>query len=72
MNSHMVNSQAGGLRVAAVVFALVCLMQLVRLLTGFEVNVAGHEVPLWPNAIAFLIAGGLSVWLWALSNRHTA
>ena len=72
MNIRTADSQSVGLRVASAVFALVCLLQLVRLLTGFEVQVAGHEVPLWPNAIAFLIAGGLSVWLWALSNRHTA
>ena len=71
MNAPMVNSQTVGLRVAGLVFALVCLLQLFRLLTGFEVFVAGHEVPLWPNAIAFVIAGGLSYWMWLLSYRGT-
>ena len=71
MNAHMVNSQTGGLRVASLVFALVSLMQLLRMLTGVEVFVAGHEVPLWPNAIAFLVAGGLSYWMWLLSSRGT-
>jgi hypothetical protein len=68
---HLVNSQTVGLRVASLVFALVCLMQLLRLLTGVEVFVAGHAVPLWPNAIAFLVAGGLSYWMWQLSYRGT-
>lgn len=71
MNAQMVNSQTVGLRVAGVIFALVCLVQLLRLMTGVEVLVAGHEVPLWPNAIAFLVAGGLSYWMWLLSYRGT-
>jgi len=72
MNIRTADSQSFGLRVASVIFGLVCLLQLARLLTGVEVQVAGHEMPLWPNAIAFLIAAGLSVWMWALSYRHTA
>ena len=63
-------SEIAGLRTAAVVFGLVCLVQLIRLVTGFEVMVAGHIVPLWPNAIAFLIAGGLSGWMWMLASHH--
>jgi hypothetical protein len=71
MNGQMVHSQTLGLRVAAGVFGLVCLLQLIRLLTGFDLQVAGHLVPLWPNAIAFLVAGGLSYWMWTLSYRGT-
>jgi hypothetical protein len=71
MYMQTVNSQTIGLKVASVIFGLVCLMQLLRLLTGVEVFVAGHEVPLWPNAIAFLVAGGLSYWMWLLSSRGT-
>jgi hypothetical protein len=63
-------SEIVGLRTAAVVFGLVCLVQLIRLLTGFEVMVAGHAMPLWPNAIAILIAGGLSGWMWMLASHH--
>ena len=62
------NSQVVGLRVAAVIFGLVCLAQLTRLVTGAEVLVAGYAVPLWPNAVAAVIAGGLSVWMWKLSR----
>lgn len=62
------NSQTVGLRVAAVIFGLVCLVQLLRLLTRVEVLVAGHTVPLWPNAVALVVAGGLSFWMWKLSR----
>jgi hypothetical protein len=56
-----------GLRVAGTVFGLGCLGQLLRLVARIEVLVAGHQVPLWPSAIAVVIAGGMSVWLWRLS-----
>jgi hypothetical protein len=62
------NSRTVGLRVAGVVFALVCIAQLARLLTGVEVLVAGYSVPLWPNGIAAVVAGGLSYWMWKLSG----
>ena len=57
-----------GLRVAAAVFGLVFLAQLLRLVTQAEVLVAGHRVPLWGSAVAVIIAGVLSFWLWKLSN----
>ena len=65
------NSQTVGLRVAGIIFGLVAVAQLLRLVTQVEVLVAGHAVPLWPNAVALVIAGGLSVWLWRLSYRGT-
>jgi hypothetical protein len=39
----------------------------VRLVTRVEVLVAGHPMPLWPNALAAVILGGLSLWMWKLS-----
>ncbi|HEY2250580.1 MAG TPA: hypothetical protein VGH74_05950 [Planctomycetaceae bacterium] len=61
--------QIMGLRVASVVFALVCLAQLLRLALQPEVQVAGYTVPLWPSAVAVIISGGLSCWMWTLSRR---
>jgi len=63
------NSRTVGLRVAGVIFALVCLVQLLRLVTRVDVLVAGYVVPLWPNAIAAIVAGGLSFWMWRLAAR---
>jgi hypothetical protein len=62
------NSQTVGLRVASVIFAIVCVAQLLRLVTRVEVLVAGHAVPLWPSAVAALVAAGLSFWMWKLSS----
>ena len=65
------SSQILGLRVAGTVFGLMCLAQLLRLVTRAEVLVAGHQMPLWPSALAVVIAGGLSLWLWKLSRTTT-
>ena len=62
------NSRTVGLRVAAAIFALVGLVQLARLVTRVDVEVAGRAVPLWPNAVALVVAAGLSVWLFKLSR----
>jgi hypothetical protein len=62
------NSQILGLRVASIIFGLISLAQLMRLVIHPEVIVAGHEMPLWPSVLAFVIFGGLSIWLWNLSR----
>jgi hypothetical protein len=63
------NSQITGLRVASVVFGLIALAQFVRLVVRPEVLVAGHPLPLWPSVLAFIVLGGLSLWLWTLARR---
>jgi hypothetical protein len=66
------NSQVVGLRVASVVFGLVSLAQLGRLVTRVDVQVAGNVFPLWPSAVAFVVAGGLCLWMWKLSRSAHA
>jgi hypothetical protein len=66
----MMNSRTTGLLVAGAIFGLVSLLQLVRLLTGVDVVVAGHTIPLWPNAIAFVVAATLSFWMLRLSRSE--
>ena len=65
-------SQIFGLRVASTIFGLVCLGQLLRLATRAEVVVSGNQLPLWLSALAVVIAGGLSFWLWKLSRAATS
>ena len=62
------NSQILGLRVASIIFGLMNLAQLLRLVIQPEVVVAGHQIPLWPSMLAFVLFGGLSIWLWKLSR----
>lgn len=61
-------SQILGLKIAGFVFGLLCLAQFLRLVLRPEVLVAGHQVPLWPSALACAILGALSVWMWKLSR----
>jgi hypothetical protein len=65
------NPQILGLRVASIIFALMSLAQLVRLVIQPEILVAGYHMPLWPSALALLILGGLSIWMWALARTPT-
>lgn len=50
--------------IAAVVFVLVALAQLLRLVLGWPVVVNGVNIPLWASAIACLVAAGLAVMIW--------
>ena len=58
-----------GLRVASVVFGLMCLAQMLRLIIRPDVQVAGHDVPLWPSGLAMVVLAGLCVWMWSLARR---
>jgi hypothetical protein len=65
------NSIAIGLRTAATIFGIVCIVQLIRLFSRADVIIAGHNIPLWPSVFAALATGGLCIWLWRLGGPHT-
>jgi hypothetical protein len=46
---------------AVAVFALVALIQLVRVVLGWDVSIAGVAIPAWASVIAFLVAAMLAV-----------
>ena len=50
--------------IAVAVFALVAVVHLVRLFTGWEVIVNGYVVPEWASLAGVIVAGGLAVLLW--------
>ena len=50
--------------VTSAFLVLVSLLHVARVLLGFDVVVEGHAVPAWVSVPAFLITGGLAVWLW--------
>lgn len=65
------NAQIIGLRVAGTIFGIVSLAHVWRLVTHAEVLIAGYSIPNGVSVIAFLVAGGLSVWMWKLSASKT-
>jgi hypothetical protein len=48
---------------AAFVFALVAVLQLVRFVMEWEITVNGMMVPVWASGVAFVVAAGLAVML---------
>lgn len=47
---------------AAVIFTIVALLQVTRVLAGWEITIGTTAVPMWPSWIAALVAGVLA-WL---------
>jgi len=52
------------LLVAAILFWLIALAQLLRVLLRVRVTAGSHDIPLWPSAVAFIVLGVLGIWLW--------
>ena len=50
--------------IAVVVFTLVALLQLLRVVLGWDVTVNGISIPIWASAIAVAVAAGLAAMLW--------
>lgn len=50
--------------IATLVFSLVAILQLIRLILGWEVSVNGLLIPLWASGMAFVVAAGLAIMLW--------
>ena len=49
--------------VAVVVFALVALLQLLRVVLGWEITVNGVLIPLWASVVACVVAAILAFML---------
>jgi hypothetical protein len=50
--------------VAAIVFWLVAIAQLLRVLLRVRVTAGSHDIPLWLSAVAFVVLGAFGMWLW--------
>lgn len=53
---------------AVFVLSVVALVQLLRILLGWEVVVQGHAIPVWASGVAFVIAGVLAATVWRESK----
>ncbi len=49
---------------AAIVFAIIALVQLTRAVFGWEVMINAYALPLWLSWVAFIVAAGLSCFGW--------
>jgi hypothetical protein len=47
-------------RLAAVIFAIIAVLQLFRALAGWDITVNGAAVPLWASWLAAVVAGLLA------------
>jgi hypothetical protein len=47
-------------RVAAIIFSVVAILQLVRALSGWELTLNGAAIPLWASWLAAVVAGALA------------
>ena len=54
---------------ACLLLAFIALMQLTRVLLGWDIIVNGHAVPPWASVAAAVLTGGLSLLAWRESRR---
>lgn len=66
------NSPSTGLRLAALIFAVVSLLHALRLVTQADLVIATTVVPMWLSGLAVALSGLLSFWLWTLSRLSTS
>ena len=62
------NSRVTGLRVAGIIFGIVCLAHIWRLVTHSAVLIAGTPIPSWPSVLGAVVAGALSIWMFRLAS----
>lgn len=62
-------SKDSALFVAGVIFAIVALIHLLRLFYPFALIIGTFAVPVWFNAVAFVIAGFLSALMFRASRK---
>lgn len=55
--------------IAAGLLSVVALVQLLRLVQGWEVTIGGVSIPTWASAVAVVVAGGLAAMLWIEMRR---
>lgn len=70
MENMTMNSQATGLRVAAIIFAIFAIGHALRLFKQAKVLVATHQIPMAVSWVALIIAAALSIWMWRLASRN--
>ena len=47
-------------RIAAIIFAIVAILQFMRAGSGWEISLNGAAIPLWASWVAYVVAGALA------------
>jgi hypothetical protein len=55
-------------RLAAAIFAVIALLQLMRALTGWPITVGNTAMPVWPSWVACVVSTGLA-WVGFTASR---
>ena len=51
-------------RLAILLLALIAIIQLTRVILGWQVLVGSTAIPIWASLIASVVAGGLALMVW--------
>jgi hypothetical protein len=54
---------------AAIIFAVIAFVHLLRLIYGWAVTIVGADVPTWTSVLGLVIAGVLAAGLWWESRK---
>lgn len=60
------------IRVSAAVFTLVALLQALRVVRGWSLDIAGMSVPVSASIVAAVLAAALAAWGWTTARRLSA
>jgi hypothetical protein len=58
--------------VSGFIFTIMALVQLLRTLLGWPVQVDLFTVPIWCSAIAFLVTAGMAIWAFRSASKPAA
>ena len=58
------------LNLTMAIFSLVAVVQLLRLVMGWSVNIAGAEIPMWASAVALVVASTMALWAFQLLDKR--
>jgi hypothetical protein len=55
--------------IAVLFLALIAVVHLLRLFTGWEVIVVGFAIPVWWSVFGVLVPGGLALMVWREAHK---
>jgi hypothetical protein len=50
--------------IAVIVFAIICVVHILRLVLGWQANINGMNIPIWVSIIGALVSAVLAVMVW--------